>query len=389
MRTITIALGVACGVAVANLYYAQPLLPLISKSFHVSEGSATTAVTASQIGYAVGLILLLPLGDLFENRSLVSRLLVGTTAALVVAAAAPSFALFLGMLALVGLTSVVAQILVPFAAALAPPAERGRFVGKVMSGLLLGILLARSVASLVAAAWGWRTIYAISAGLMVLTSVALVRLLPERQPEHPAGYWDLVRSVVTIGREEPILRRRALGQAFMFGAFSSFWTAIAYELVGVHHLSQPEVAVFALVGAAGAAAAPIAGRLGDMGYGSVVRSGAAGLGVLAMILAGVGASRVAFLAVAAVLLDLAVQSHQVISQREIYGLRDDARARLNSVYMGTVFITASMASAITGVLHDTAGWTGVTAFAAALCAGGVLLSVVGPRKVRQPEVGSA
>ncbi len=382
MRLITIALGVACGAAVANLYYAQPLLPLISKSFHVSEGAATSVVTVSQIGYAAGLILLLPLGDLLENRRLVSRLLLGTTAALVVAALAPSFSVFLGMIALVGLTSVVAQILVPFAAHLAPPAERGRFVGKVMSGLLLGILLARSVASLVAAAWGWRAIYAISAALMILTSVALARILPARRPDHTDGYRTLVGSVLTLARQEPLLRRRAVGQALMFAAFSAFWTAVAYELVGVHHFSQPEVALFALVGAAGAASAPIAGRLGDLGYGSAVRVGGAGLGVLAMVLACLGASRVLLLAAAAILLDLAVQSHQVISQREIYALREDARARINSIYMGTVFVSAAIASAVTGVLHDSAGWPGVTIFAAALCAGGVLASVVAPPKAQ-------
>jgi predicted MFS family arabinose efflux permease len=386
LRLITISLAAACGLAVANLYYAQPLLPLISKAFHVSSGTATAVVTASQIGYALGLILLLPLGDLLENRALVSRLSLGTAGALLVSAVAPSYALFLAMLVLVGVTSVVAQILVPFAAYLAPPAERGRFVGQVMSGLLLGILLARTVASLVAAAWGWRSIYAISAGLMVVASVALRRFLPRRVPERRHGYWALLGSVVALAREEPALRRRSVGQGFMFAAFSAFWTAIAYELVYGHRFDQAEVGAFALVGAAGAAVAPIAGRLGDRGYEAQSRLVAASIGVVAMIVAALGSHSVVALAVAAVLLDLAVQGHQVISQREIYSLRDDARARINSVYMGTVFVGGAASSAVTGLLHDWAGWAGVAFFAAGLCAASLLLSgaeaVVGLRRRR-------
>lgn len=385
LRAITIALAVACGLTVANLYYGQPLLPLISKDFHVSPGVGTEVVTASQIGYALGLILLLPLGDLLENRALVTRLLVGTAVALAVAAAAPSFALFTVMLILVGVTSVVAQILVPFAANLAPPAERGKFVGKVMSGLLLGVLLARTVSSLVASVWGWRTIYAISAGLMILTSIALARILPRREPEHQASYGSLLHSVLDLVREEPVLRRRALGQACMFGAFSAFWTAIAYELESAHHFDQAEVGLFALVGAAGATSAPIAGRLADRGLERTTRLVVSALGVAAMVLATVASDSWVALAVAAVVLDLAVQSHQVVGQREIYALRDDARARINSVYMGSVFIGAAVASAVTGIVHDTAGWSGVAVFCAALMAVAFLISLVGRSPIRTPS----
>ena len=264
-------LAVACGLTVANLYYAQPLLDLISRSLHVGEGTATLVVTLTQVGYAIGLIFVLPAGDLIENRTLVTRTLIGTAIALLLAGLAPDFGVFIAASVLVGLTSVVAQILVPFAAHLAPPEQRGRFVGQVMSGLLLGILLARTVASLIAGAAGWRAIYLISAGLMVALAVVLRRVLPLRAPSHTAGYRTLLVSVAGLARDEPVLRRLAVSHACMFGAFTAYWTAIAYELINEHGLTQTEVGFFALVGAAGAAAAPVAGRLADRGLGRVAR----------------------------------------------------------------------------------------------------------------------
>lgn len=366
LRLLTIVLAVACGASVANLYYAQPLLDLISRSFGVDRDAATLVVTVTQIGYAVGLALLLPLGDLLENRKLTSRTLVVTAAALVLAAFAPNLWVFLIASVLVGVTSVVAQILIPLAAHLAPADSRGKFVGQVMTGLLLGIMLARTVASFAAAAWGWRSIYAISAALMLLTSIALVKLLPRRPPSHTAGYRSLLGSIVRLAGTEPMLRRRALTQALLFGSFTAFWTAIAYELIDHHHLTQSGVAVFALVGAAGAAAAPIAGRLGDAGHGSISRVGALALGFGALVLACLGASNLYLLAAAGVILDLAVQSHLVLSQRDIYSLNQDARARVNAIFMTTVFLGGAIASAGTALVQERWGWTGTMVFAAIL-----------------------
>jgi predicted MFS family arabinose efflux permease len=366
LRLITVTMAVACGLAAANLYYAQPLLALVAGSFRISHGAAAAVVTANQIGYAIGLILLLPLGDLVDNRKLAPRTLIATAAALAIAAVAPNAGLFLAMSVLIGVTSVVAQILIPLAAHLAPAEQRGKAVGQVMSGLLLGILLARTVASLAAAAWGWRSIYLISAVLMLAMSVALVRVLPEHAPDHTASYRRLMASVVDLARREAVLRQRAFGQALMFATFSAFWTAITYELVGAHHLGQAAIGVFALVGAAGAAIAPLAGRLGDRGHGVIGRAAAIVVGLLAMILAGAGAGSVVLLAVAGVLLDMAVQGHQVLSQRDIYALRGDARARVNTVFMSTIFIGGALSSAVTGWLDDTYGWTGVMVFAVGL-----------------------
>jgi predicted MFS family arabinose efflux permease len=380
LRLVMLVLAFACGASVANLYYAQPLLGLIRQTFGVSAGTSALVVTVTQVGYALGLALLLPLGDLLENRKLSSRTLVVTAVALAVAAGAPGFGIFLVALALVGVTSVVAQVLIPLAAHLAPEESRGKYVGQVTGGLLFGIMLARSVASLAAAAWGWRSIYAISAVVMLATALALVRLLPRRQPR-PAGqqqagqtagrsasYARLVASSVALARAEPLLVRRAASQALMFGAFTAYWTAIVFELTGRHHLSQAGIAVFALVGAAGAAAAPAAGRLGDRGLGVPVRGAAIALGIGALLLAATGSSSLTLLALSAVLLDFAVQGGHVLNMRDIYALRPEARARMNSVYMTSVFAGGAASSAVTGVISQHWGWPGVAVFSAILVA---------------------
>jgi predicted MFS family arabinose efflux permease len=373
LRIITIILAVACGLTVANLYYAQPLLGPIADTFGVSEGTSALVVTVTQLGYALGLALLLPLGDLLENRKLASRMLLLTALALAGLAFAPSFGTFVALAALVGVTSVVAQILVPLAAHFAPPGQAGSFVGRVMSGLLLGILLARTVASLIAAQFGWQTVYVASAVLMVLVSLALARSLPRREPTEPTSYRALLRSIVTIAREEPALRRRTATQALMFGAFTSFWTAIAFELSDHHGLSQAGIGLFALVGAAGALAAPVAGRIGDRGHGRIASGIALAVAAGALVLAATTASSLVALAVAAVALDLAVQGHQVLSQQEIYALRPAARARINTVFMSMIFVSGAISSALAGVLYDAGDWRAVALFAAALPAVGFLV----------------
>ncbi|CAN5603040.1 MFS transporter [soil metagenome] len=366
LRLLTIVLAAACGLSVANIYYCQPLLDLIAHDFHTSQGKASIVVTATQLGYALGIVLLLPLGDLLENRALTSRVLLVTAVVLGFAAVAPNLTTFLILSTLVGVTSVVAQILVPLAAHLAPEGEQGQFVGRVMSGLLLGILLARTFSSLLAAAWGWRSVYAISAAMIVVTALVLARVLPQRRPERTPGYRYLMSSVWRIARTEPALRRRAAGQTLMFASFSCFWTSIAFELISGHHLTQTGIALFALVGAAGAAAAPIAGRLADRGLGTAFTGAVFVLAIAAMALAGFGAHSLVLLAVAGVALDLAVQGHQVLSQQEIYQLVPAARARVNTVFMGTVFLGGSAGSAASGLLYERYGWTGPATLGAIL-----------------------
>jgi predicted MFS family arabinose efflux permease len=330
-------------------------------------------VTATQIGYAAGLFLLLPLGDLFENRKLTSAMLVVTAAALALAGLAPGLGVFLVASVIIGVTSVVAQILIPFAAHLSPEASRGRIMGRLNSGLLLGVLLARTLSSLVAAAWGWRAIFFISGALMLVTAFALARLLPARPPDHSAGYVRLMTSIVTLVREEPVLRQRSLRQALVFAGFSAYWTSIAYELSVHHGFNQAEIGLFALVGAAGVTAAPLAGRLADRGRDRFATGAALLLAAAALALAAFGASQVVLLGLAAVLLDVGMTTNQIMSQRAIYRLRPDARARLNTVYMGSAFLGGAAGSAIAGALQGPYGWTGATVFGAAIVFLGFLL----------------
>lgn len=370
LRVLTFILATASGVSVANIFYAQPLLDLIAQTFKTTDSSAAIVVTVTQLGYAAGIIVLMPLGDLIESRALASRVLVVTAVAAALAAIAPNLALFLVFSILLGFTSVVAQIVIPLAAHLAPDAQRGRFVGRVMSGLLLGIMLARSASSLLAGLWGWRSIYLVSAVLMLIMSVVLATTLPRRKPDHTDGYRSLMVSIWDLIRTEPALRRRGVLQALMFAAFSAFWTSVAYELIKQHNLSQTQIAVFALVGAAGAAAAPVAGRIGDRGFGRPATGGVFALAALAMAVAGLGAHNLVVLALAGVLLDLAVQGNLVLSQQEIYALRPEARSRINTVFIGSVFFGGAIGSGLSGLLYDHAGWSGVAVL-------GVVLALIG------------
>ena len=332
------------------------------------------------------MIVLLPLGDLLENRALAGRMLVGTAVALVAAGLAPTFGLFLVASVAVGMTSSVTQILVPVAARLAPPGSRGRIIGRVMSGLLLGILLARTVSSLLADAIGWRSVYLISAGLMLALAPCLRWVLPPLPPAHTTSYRALMRSLAAIVAEEPILRRRAISQALLFGTFTTFWTAIAYELIGEHGLTQSAVGIFALVGAAGAVAAPFAGRLADRGLARPARGIAIGMVAVALLITRFGQASVVALAAGGVLLDFAVQGHQVLSQQEVYGLRPEARSRINTIYMSTIFLVGAMASAAAGWLFDRAGWTGVTTVALVLPAGAFALWLTSRNPATAPPI---
>jgi predicted MFS family arabinose efflux permease len=386
LNALTGVLAVACGLSVANIYYAQPVLEALAHSFGTSEGTVTVVVTLSQIGYAIGLVFVLPLGDLLQIRRLTPLMLTIAAVALLVTGASPDLAIFMIGYLVVGTFSTVAQILVPFAANLAPEATRGEIVGRVMGGLLLGILLARTISAEVAALLGWRAIFYISAGLMLALAVVLARYLPAREPDHHAGYGSLMKSVghyaVTLGP----LRRRAACQSLMFVAFSAYWSTVSYVLIDKHHFSQAGIGIFALVGATGAAIAPVAGWLSDRGFGRWGSGITLAAGTLAMVVAGLGQSSVILLGLGGVLLDIGVQGHQIFSQQEIYSLAPEARARINTVYMGTVFIGGAVGSALAGVLHSSSGFGGVMVFAACACFASFLIWAVNTVRVMRRRV---
>jgi predicted MFS family arabinose efflux permease len=376
MRALTFVLAAAAGVSIANVFYSQPLLTLIAQSFGISQSAASIVVTVTQLGYAAGIVVVIPLGDLFESRLLASRVLVVTAIAAACVAFATNLPLFLVASAVLGFTSVVAQIVVPLAAHLAPAGQGGRYVGQVMSGLLLGIMLARSVSSFLAGIWGWRSVYVLSTVLIVTMVIVLARVLPRRKPDHTGSYRSLMASIWKLIREEPALRRRAVLQAIMFAIFSVFWTSVTYELIRQYHLTQTQIAIFALVGAAGAAAAPIAGRLGDRGFGRPATGVVFALAIVAMTVAGFGAHNLFVLAAAGILLDLAVQGSLVLSQQEIYALRPDARSRLNTVFIASVFFGGAIGSALSGLMYAWAGWIGIAGLGVALAILGLAIWTV-------------
>ncbi len=361
-RWLTLLLATACGLIVANIYYAQPLVGPIAAAIGLPPGSAGLIVTMSQLGYGAGLLLVVPLGDLLETRRLVLASLSLAVLALLVAALSTAATPFLLASLFIGLGSVAVQVLVPYAAHLAPEASRGRVVGNVMSGLMLGIMLSRPVSSVLDDLLGWHAVFAISAAVMVVLGLVLRLALPRLQPPPGLSYPALLASMAALVRHTPLLRRRATYHAFLFGAFSVFWTTVPLLLARSFHLSQTGIAVFAAVGVGGAVSAPLAGHAADRGW---LRSGT----VLAM--AGVALAFVAMLTerrlephaalvllgACAVLLDFAVTAHLVFSQRALFALGPATRSRLNGLFMATFFCGGAAGSAAGAWAFAHGGWT--------------------------------
>lgn len=356
-----------CGAIVANIYYAQPIIDLIAPDIGLSSSLASLIVSLTQIGYALGLFFLVPLGDLLENR----RLMIATTLVAIASLLAAAFTdqpnVFLLISLLVGFSSVSVQILIPLAAHLAPEESRGRVVGGIMGGLLLGILLARPISSVVADHFGWRAMFIAAAGLMVFISLVLLLTIPKRQPDHSASYGQLLKSLGALLRQQPVLRQRAFYQGCLFASFSLFWTAAPLELTRNHGLSQSQIALFALVGAIGAIAAPIAGRLADAGHTRIASWLAMLFAALSFLPALIHpAYSVIGLAVTGVVLDFCVQMNMVLGQRAVYALDAKSRSRLNALYMTSIFIGGAFGSSIASALYSHGGWLWIMIVGSAL-----------------------
>ncbi|AEB62065.1 MFS transporter [Bacillus amyloliquefaciens] len=358
---LTLLLATACGIIVANLYYAQPLAGSISAAIGLSPSSAGLIVTLTQIGYVAGLLFLVPLGDIIENKKLVVVSLLLSAAALTLTAFVKHGTLFLAAAFFIGLGSIAAQVLVPFASYLAPDAARGRVVGNVMSGLLLGIMLSRPISSLVADIWGWNAIFALSAALSVVLAIVLSKVLPARKPTANTNYNVLLGSMWKLLRTTPVLRR-AIYHAFVFGAFSLFWTTVPLLLSGpAFHFSQKAIALYALAGIAGAAAAPIGGRLADRGLTRLATGIALGAVIVSLLLPLMIQSSspvgIAVLVAAAILLDVGVSANLVLSQRSIFSLGPEVRSRLNGLFMAIFFLGGAIGSSIGGWAYASGGWS--------------------------------
>ncbi len=364
-------LSVACGLLIANVYYAQPLTGLITAALGMPKQSAGFLVTLPLTGYGIGLLMVVPLADLVENKRLVLTMVAIEALCMVALCVVGQPLLYLLAAFFVGLSAAAVQVLVPYVTFLAPEAERGRAVGKVVSGVMLGIMMARPVSSMVAHLLSWRAIFAFSAAMMVGLFAALRIALPVRTPAPGLTYRAMLLSMGKIFVATPILRRRAFYQAFLFGSFSVFWTAVPLWLSGPRFgLTQSGIAWVALAGVAGAVAPPFAGRLADAGRSKLGTALAMALAILAFLLtdaiSGHGPAAVGIVMAAAVALDFAVSANLVLGQRAIYALSVEQRGRLNGIFMATFFAGGAIGSALSGWIFSTAGWSGVAALGMAL-----------------------
>lgn len=358
---MTFVMAAACGLIAANLYYAQPLAGPIAASIGLPAHLTGLIVTLTQIGYGIGLLLIVPLGDLVENRRLILTMIGATVVALLAAGLSTAALPFLAASLAIGLASTAVQMIVPFAASLAPDAQRGQVVGNVMSGLMVGIMMARPVASFIARFSSWHLVFFLSAGVMILLGCLLAVRLPKRVPQTRLSYVGLIASMGQLYATQPVLRRRAFYQACQFATFSLFWTVTPLLLAGpAFQLTQAGIALFALAGVAGAIASPIAGRLADRDLGRpATMFGIASVAISLLIthIAPEGSTvALALLTVAAILLDFGVTMTLVIGQRAIYGLGADLRSRLNGLFMATFFCGGAIGSAVGAWAFAEGGW---------------------------------
>ncbi len=370
--SLLLVMAAATGLAVASNYYCQPLLPTMARAFGITPARAGLVVTTAQVGYGLGLLLIVPLGDLLERRALVVWMSLAAAGGLFLTASAPALPLVLLGTGITGLFSVVAQVLVPFAATLAEPERRGKAVGTVMSGLLLGVLLARTAAGLLANLGSWRTIYWVGGIALIVTAAVLRRALPRHHETAGLSYPRLLLSVAALFRAEPVLRQRALLGATSFAAFSVLWTSMGFLLAAPpYRFSAGTIGLFGLAGAAGALAASWAGRLSDRGHGD----GATGIGLALLLLSwgllALGPRSLAGFAGGVVLLDLASQGVHISNQSAIYRLRPEARNRLTAGYMTCYFIGGASGSLVSAWAWGAAGWAGVVAAGAGVSALGL------------------
>ncbi|RCJ23926.1 MFS transporter permease [Nostoc sp. ATCC 43529] len=368
-RNIVWLMAITSGAAAANMYYNQPLLAAIAQSLDASVQDTGLIPTLSQIGYALGNLLIVPLGDLLERRRLIVTMLTATALALGIAALSPNITWLIVASLLIGTTTIVPQITVPFAALLAPPQVRGKVVGTVMSGLLIGILLARTVSGFVGAEFGWRAMYWIASGFMLVLAIALFGLLPKSQPAVIMSYQQLINSMLKLLRE-PVLQKASLTGAMAFGSFSVFWSTLVFFLEQPPYNYGSDIAgLFGLIGVVGAAAAPMAGRLADKRSPRL----AVAIGLIAtafsFLVFWLFGYQLWGLIVGVILLDLGVQVTTVSNQALIYSLPEEAHSRLNALFITFYFVGGALGSFLSTYGWNIWQWNGV-------CATGLLMLII-------------
>lgn len=377
---LTFLFAVASGAAVGNLYWAQPLLQLIAGDLGVATATAGLLVTATQVGYASGVLLIVPLGDLLDRRRLVPALMLTAAVALLACAAAPSFAALAVALFALGLTTISGQVLIPLAADLAAPSARGRVVGSVASGILTGILLSRTISGFVAGAAGWRAVYAMAAVAAVILALLLHRALPTLAPRTRLPYRALLRSVFAVVAREPTVRWTLALGATGFASFTMFWTALTFLLSSPPFgYSVTVIGLFGLVGLAGAVSAQRAGWLHDRGWDLPATGAAWALALVSWIVARAAAGSVVGVIVAIVLLDVAAQGQTLLNQTRLFTVAPDARSRLNTAFVVCNFLGGAAGSALATTLWASGAWHAVTLAGAGLALFGLTVWGLGRR----------
>jgi len=388
--SLVLLLATGAGLSVASLYYAQPMLGVLGADIGASAKAVGFIPTLTQLGYALGILLLAPLGDRFDRRRIVLAKAAVLCAALLVAGAAPSIGVLLAASLAIGLAATMAQDIVPAAATLAPEATRGKTVGTVMTGLLLGILLSRVVSGFVAEHFGWRSMFIAAAASIALIGVAAWRGLPRFRPTTHLAYGALLGSLATLWSRHGMLRRAALAQALLAVGFSAFWSTLAVMLHGEpFHLGSAAAGAFGLAGAAGALAAPLAGRLADRRGPELVTRLGAGLVVVSFAAMGLAPlmlphAQLWLLALAAVGFDLGMQAALIAHQTIVYGIEPGARSRLNAVLFTAMFIGMAAGSALGALALAQWGWAGVTGLATGTAAAALAVRLW-PRRSKRPQ----
>jgi predicted MFS family arabinose efflux permease len=370
-RPLLILFAVAAGAAVGSLYYAQPLLGVIGSDLHASDGTVGLLVTASQVGYALGILFIVPLGDLRDRRKLIPAMMVLSAFALIACAASPGILTLAVAMIAVGLTTVAGQILSPLAGDLADDKSRGKVVGIVVSGILTGILVARIFAGLVASAAGWRTVFLIAAGAALVLAALLYRAIPRLAPKRSdLSYTALMRSVFALIARERVLRISMAFGVLGFVAFTMLWTSLTFLLSGPpYNYPTSVIGFFGVAGLIGAVAAQGAGRWHDSGKAVLGHGIAWTLVLAAWAVVGFGGHLVVVLVIGIIVLDIGLQAQNIFNQSRVFQLSAEARSRLNTAYIAGNFVGGAIGSAVATATWDAGGWT-------AVCIGGAAVSAV-------------
>ena len=362
-KLLILIMAITCGLTVANLYYIQPLLGDMAKSFNVDEVSVGSAAMLTQIGYAVGMIFILPLGDIKERKNLITFMLIFSVLSLISLSFSQNISMLIISSFAVGFTSIIPQLIIPLAAQLSNPNERGKIIGTVMSGLLIGILVSRTVSGLIGNYFGWRTVYLIAAIMMIILLIILRKVIPVTKSVSEIKYFDLLKSLPKLIKTEPTLREASINGALMFAAFSAFWTSLTFLLESSHYnMGSQAAGLLGLVGIVGALAAPLVGKLADKKGSRYVIGICIIIVSLSYILFFAFGFKMIGLISGVILLDLGVQSCNISNQARVHSMNEDMRNRMNTIYMVSFFLGGSLGSFLGSSAYSHFGWYGVCIF---------------------------